>query len=149
MLLADSLCAYSELVTVAQDLLLPRIPNEIIVPINVLYSDTLTVRGCRAGALIETVTVRKLSNLEGMPVELTLQQQTTVHGSGSIRRDSLTIAGSVSTLGTVVFREGNRLPSHVTTRSDGLVTVQLGSKQSVFRQASTRELRRNPVAAPD
>ena len=144
-LLTDSLCTYSELVTIAQDLLVSRIPNEVTVPANISYSDTLTVRGCRAGATIETVSVRKLSSSEGIPVELALQQQSTIRGSGSIRRDSLIITGPVLTSGTVMFQEGNRLPSHVKTRSDGLITVQLGSKETVFRQVSTRELQRDSV----
>ena len=142
-LLTDSLCAYSEFVTIAQDLVLPKIPNEINLPTNGSYGDTLTIRGCRAGITIETVTVRKLRNSQRIPVELALQEQSIVQGSGLIRRDSLTVTGSVSTAGTVIFPAGDRLPLHVNSKSDGLITVRLGSKQNVFRQTSTLNLQRD------
>ena len=143
-LLADSLCAYSEFVTLAQDLLLPRIPNALTIPTNIRYADTLTIHGCRAGATVETVTTRELRSSERIPVEFALQRQSTIRGSGLIRRDSLTLTGSVSTLGTVVFDAGNRLPLYLKTKSEGLVTVHLGSNHSVFQQASVREVQRDP-----
>ena len=144
-LLTDSLCAYSEFVAIAQDLVLPKIPSEVNLPTNGSYSDTITVHGCRAGTTIKTVSVRTLKNSQRIPAELTLQERSIIQGSGLIRRDSLSITGSVSTAGTVIFPAGDRLPLHTNSKSDGLITVQLGSKQSVFRQTSTREVQRDSV----
>ena len=148
-LLPDSLCAYSQFVTIADDLLLPRIPSEFVMPTNVLYSDTVTVHGCQGGAVVETVSIRKLSNPEQTPTQLALQRQSIIRGAGSIRRDSLSITGSVSTMGTVTFQAGQRLPLNVRTRSDGMLTVQLGTQLSVFRQTSTRELSRDSTTPPN
>ncbi len=139
--LPDSLCAYSQFVRIAQELLLLELTHDISVPMKRSFTDTTTQRGCRAGMSIELTTIRELKNLGRSAGEIEIQQRTTVHGTGVLRRDSLAVSGSITSRGKASFTALNRLPSIVQTQSDGTITVQLGSTTTLFRQQSTQEIR--------
>ena len=137
---ADSLCAYSQFLMTARELLLPELGIELLTPTKHLYRDTVTHYACRAGIGLTLITTRELRDVGSHPPELLVQQQTAIQGRGSLRRDSLSINGSVMTRGTIFFTTVNRLPSSVQTTSEGIITVHLGSITTTFRQISTQQL---------
>lgn len=139
--LADSLCAYSQFITTARELLLPELAMQIESPGTKVYTDSVSQKACRGGVIIELTTIRELRDLSHEPPEFTLQQRTEIAGSGQLRRDSMTVSGSILTRGVATFATANRLPSLVQTESEGTITVRLGSLTTAFRQVSHQQIR--------
>lgn len=139
--LADSLCAYSQFVTTAQELLLPQLGFEAPSPMRRSLVDTTTQRSCRAGTNIEMTTIRELRDVGRNPGEIELRQKTGLHGLGLLRRDSVTVSGSIATRGRVQFATMHRLPTLIQSESEGTIIVRLGSARTHFRQHSTQETR--------
>ena len=146
--LGDSLCAYSQFITAARELLLPELLRQVEIPGREVYVDSITQKACRSGIAIELTTVRELRDLSRNPPEFAIQQRTNVAGSGQPQRDSITVSGSILTRGVAIFGNTNRLPSLVQTESEGTITVQLGSITTVFRQTSRQEIRLSGITAP-
>ncbi len=146
--LPDSLCAYQQFTAMARELLLPELGLQTQSPTRQVYRDTVTQHACRAGTRIELVTVRQLRDRGRNPAEFSLEQETEIRGAGMLRRDSITVSGSVATRGTVSFSIGNRLPSLIQTHSEGRITVNLGSTTTLFHQRSTQEIRLEGIEPP-
>jgi len=138
--LADSLCAYSQFITAARELLLPELPMQIENSETRVYTDSMTQRACRGGVIVELTTVRESRDLSREPPEFMLHQRTEIAGSGQMRRDSMTVSGSILTHGAATFTATNRLPSLVETQSEGTITVQLGNLTTAFRQTSHQQM---------
>jgi hypothetical protein len=147
--LADSLCAYSQFVTAARDLLLPALPPQVSIPLPEIRADTIVTVACRAGSRIQMTTLRELASLGADPLELALQGKSELAGVGMVRDDSVTISGTLTTRGKVSFTRGSRLPSLVQTESDGSITVRLRDSTTVFRQRSTQEIRQENFPSPN
>lgn len=145
--LADSLCAYGQLVTAARDLLLPQLPVEIGPQPLEIQSDSTRGMTCRAGARISLLVIRQLRDLGTEPAEFAFEGKTELIGTGMLGRDSVTVSGSISTSGSALFAGQSRLPSLVRTTSEGSITTKLGQLTIVFRQKSTQEVREH--AEPD
>jgi hypothetical protein len=139
--LPDSLCSYSQFTSIARELLLPELDLASSNSGRRVYTDTTSYRTCRAGTSIDITVIRELRETGRDPSEMEIQQHAELHGTGLLRRDSITISGSVTTRGKASFTGTNRLPALVQTRSDGTIMVRLGSVQTQFRQRSTQELR--------
>lgn len=146
--LADSLCAYSQFITVARELLLPELLVQIESPGRKVYIDSVTQNACRGGITVKLATIRELRDLSRDPPEFTIQQQTEISGTGQLRRDSIAVSGSISTRGAATFATANRLPSLVRTESEGTITVRLGNLTTVFRQTSHQEIRLDGLGTP-
>jgi hypothetical protein len=138
--LADSLCAYSQLVTAARDLLLPQLPLQISTRVPERWVDSATVVSCRAGTQIHMRMVRELTNLRTDPPTLTLQGTTDLAGSGALREGPVKVSGAIMTRGRISFTRGSRLPSLVETESEGSIIVQLKDSATVFRQKTTQQI---------
>ena len=136
--LPDSLCAYSQFITTARELLLPELGFEIPIPMRKNSADTAIQRACRAGTSIEMTTVRELRENRRNPTEVEVEQQTELHGAGVLRRDSVIVDGSISSRGRIFFSTNHRLPTLIQTESEGTITIQLGSNLTRFRQRSTQ-----------
>jgi hypothetical protein len=147
--LADSLCAYSQFVTVARQLVLPQIPARVMTELNRTPPDTLHITSCRAGVPIRIESTQEVRNLGGNPAQMAIDERATVQGSGTMQRDSITIDGSLRTQGTASFAEGSRLPSLVHTRSEGTIRVGLGDSTVTFKQSLTQQLRRRGAELPN
>lgn len=146
--LADSLCAYSQFITAARELLVPQLPHEFTTPLLETLTDSTRITACRAGTRIDMLLTRQLRDLRRQPLQLALQGRTELGGSGLLGRDSVTVSGVMSTDGTISFTGLSRLPSHVETRSEGSITVRLGSSTTKFRQRSTLQIREDQTARP-
>ena len=146
--LADSLCAYGHFATTARELLLPELGIELTTPTQEIYKDTVTQHSCRAGVALALATTRQVRDLNRSPTEFTVEQHTEIRGAGMLRRDSIIVTGSVTTRGAVQFGTGSRLLSLSRTRSEGTITVRLGSTITTFRQTSTQELKLEPFTPP-
>ena len=138
--LADSLCAYGQLLSTAREVLLPQLPIDGAFPARANTRDTAITMACRAGAYITSQTTRELTDLGRQPQEFTLRGQTELAGRGVLRNDSVAVGGSLRSQGTVFFREGLRLPHRVETVSTGRIQVRLGDSTTVFQQAITQVL---------
>jgi hypothetical protein len=146
--LADSLCAYSQFITAARELLLPELPVQIESPGTKVYTDSVSQKACRGGIIVDLTTIRQLRDLSREPPEFTLQQRTEIAGSGQLRRDSMTVSGSILTRGVARFATANRLPSFIQTESEGAITVRLGSLTTAFRQVSHQQIRLIGIGNP-
>jgi hypothetical protein len=138
--LADSLCAFGQLVSLARDLLLPQLPSRVLAPVHSVKTDTARIAACRAGSQLELLVTRQISSPGAEPPQVNLQGTTEVKGGGTLGRDSVRISGSVTTRGVASLTGGSRLPSFLQTQSEGFITVQLGDSTTVFRQTSTQHL---------
>ena len=138
--LPDSLCGYGQLAGVGREVLLPELAFDVELPTRKTFTDTTTYRSCRAGIAVDVTTTRELKHAGRSSGEMTLEQESTVHGVGVLRRDSIAVTGSVSTRGRVSFGTLNRLPTLLQSESHGKITVQLASTTTQFRQESTQEI---------
>ena len=143
--LADSLCAYGQLVSTTRELLLPQLPTDGVTA-RTNMRDTATTTVCRAGTRIASQTTRDLTELRRQPQEFALRGQTELAGKGVLRNDSIAVSGSLTSQGTVFFHEGLRLPRRVETQSTGSIQVRLGDSITVFRQTTTQMLQLRPVS---
>ena len=142
--LPDSLCPFGQFLGTARELVLPELPLGVETPLRRTYADTSIQHACRAGADIRIVTTRQLQDLRKVPLELDIQQRAELQGAGLLRRDSITVSGSVATRGTALFSVPNRLPTTVQTRSEGTITVTVGQVKTVFQQLSQQTLQLEP-----
>lgn len=142
--LPDSLCAYSQLLTAAFQLVLPQLPIDVSLPLPGLVADTITTTSCRAGTRIELRTRRQLQGSRQTALALTLEEQVELAGAGMLRRDSIVVSGLITTTGEVVFQSDSRLPQLIQTQSNGRITVRLADSTTVFDQHSTQRLERRP-----
>lgn len=142
--LPDSLCAYSQLLNAAFQLVLPQLPIEVSLPLSKPVADTITTTSCRAGARLQLRAHRQLHRSAQSPLALTLKEQVELAGTGMLRRDSIVISGLITTTGEVVFQPGSRLPQLVQTHSNGTITIRLADSTTVFEQRSTQQLERRP-----
>lgn len=142
--LPDSLCAYSQLLNAAFQLVLPQLPIEVSLPLSKPVADTITTTSCRAGARLQLHAHRQLHRSAQSPLALTLKEQVELAGTGMLRRDSILISGLITTTGEVVFQPGSRLPQLVQTHSNGTITIRLADSTTVFEQRSTQQLERRP-----
>jgi hypothetical protein len=147
--LADSLCAYSQFVTIARQLVLPRIPAYVTAEPARTLPDTLRIASCRAGVPISIESTQELRDLGGTPPQVGIDERATVRGSGMIQRDSITIDGSLKAQGSASFTAGSRLPSLVQTRSEGSIRIGLGDSTVTFKQSLTQQLRRRDGNLPN
>jgi hypothetical protein len=147
--LADSLCAYSQFVTVARHLVLPRLPVRLMTQPGRMPPDTMLVTSCRAGVPIRIESTQEVRNLGGSPLQMSIEERATVHGSGIIQRDSVTIDGSLRAQGTASFTGGSRLPSLVQTQSEGSIRIELGDSTVTFKQSLTQQLRQRNIESPN
>jgi len=138
--LPDSLCSYGQLASVGREVLLPELAFEAELPTRRTFTDTTTYRSCRAGIAVDVTTTRELKPVSRSTGEMALEQESTVQGLGVLRRDSITVTGSVSTRGRVSFERLNRLPTLLQSESHGRITVRLGSTTTHFRQHSTQAI---------
>jgi hypothetical protein len=138
--LPDSLCGYGHLGSIGRELLFPELSFEVEAPTRRTFTDNITQESCRAGITIGVTTTRELKNAGRTTGEMTIEQKSTIQGAGALRRDSLTISGSISTHGVASFATLNRLPTLIRTTSEGKITVQLGNTSTDFRQHSTEEI---------
>lgn len=132
--LPDSLCAYSQFVTLARQLILPQMPNDMATPNSA--ADTMTLSTCRAGTRIGVVAIQELSQDRSQPYQINLHERIDLAGVGMLGKDSVAISGSMRTDGTAEFDQKLRLPSAVKTNSQGSITVRLGNSVATFRQES-------------
>lgn len=142
--LPDSLCAYSQLLNAAFQLVLPQLPIEVSLPLSKPVADTITTTSCRAGARLQLRAHRQLHRSAQSALALTLKEQVELAGTGMLRRDSIVISGLITTTGEVVFQPGSRLPQLVQTHSNGTITIRLADSTTVFEQRSTQQLERRP-----
>jgi hypothetical protein len=147
--LADSLCAYSQFVTIARQLVLPRIPAYVMSERDRISPDTLRIASCRAGVPISIESTQEVRTLGGNPPEVAFDERATVQGSGVVQRDSITIDGSLRAQGTASFGSGSRLPSIVQTRSEGSIRISLRGSTVTFKQSLTQQIRRREAEAPN
>lgn len=140
--LPDSLCTYGSLTGVGHLILLPELTLDPEVSSRKTYTDTSREMSCRAGARVETTTIRRLRSSGKNPAEFAIEQAAEFQGSGVLRRDSIFVAGSTETRGTATFADNSRLPSIVATNSEGTITVQLGPVRTVFKQLVRQEIQR-------
>lgn len=146
--LADSLCAYSQFITAARELLLPELLLRVELPGRGLYVDSVSQKACRGGMTVNLTAIRELTDLSRNPPQFAILQRTELDGTGKVQRDSITMSGAISTRGYAIFATANRLPSLVQTESEGTITVQLGSITTVFRQTSRQEIQLSEVITP-
>ena len=138
--LPDSLCSYGYLMGTARLILLPQLGPGPDISLERAYSDTSRETTCRAGAQVESVVTTRLYRSTSQPIEFALEQSTTLHGAGLLRRDSVMVSGSVSTRGTAAFGSEGRLPVWILTNSEGTITVQIGPAKTGFRQITRQEI---------
>jgi hypothetical protein len=146
--LPDSLCTYGGFIGIAREVLVPELPLWIEGPSKRTYTDTATVTSCRAGAKLESLTTREVHDLGRDPPEFSIKGRTVLRGMGLLRRDSIVIGGSTSTRGSLIFEQGNRLPSILQSESEGMITITLGASRTVFRQTSTQAIHLEPSNRP-
>jgi hypothetical protein len=139
--LPDSLCAYGHFAMIARELLLPELRLQVQPSVRQTFTDSVTQNSCRAGITVGVTTVRELRNAGRSGGDLTMRQESHIQGAGMIRRDSIIVAGVSSSHGRVSFAALNRLPTLITSESEGTITVQLGSTVSRFQQRATQEIR--------
>ena len=142
--LPDSLCAYSQLLNAAFQLILPQLPAEVSLPLSKPVADTITTMSCRAGTRVQLRAHRQLHPSAQSPLALTLEEQVKLAGTGMLRRDSIVISGVITTTGEIVFQPGSRLPQLIQAYSKGTITIRLADSTTVFEQRSTQELERRP-----
>jgi hypothetical protein len=147
--LPDSLCAYSQFVTVARHLVLPRIPAQLMTEPDKMPPDTMHIAGCRAGIHISVESTQEVRNLSGSPLQVSIEERATVKGSGMMQQDSVMIEGSLRAQGTASFTVGSRLPSLVQSQSEGAIKVELADSTVTFRQRITQHLRQRIVNSPN
>ena len=134
--LADSLCAYGQILSTARELLAPQLAIDGALPRRASGRDTATTMVCRAGARISAYTTRDLSNSHRYPPEFASRGRTELAGTGELRNDSIAVTGSLTNQGSLTFVDGLRLPSKVQTHSTGRIQVRIGDSTTVFRQAT-------------
>jgi hypothetical protein len=144
--LADSLCAYGQLLSTARDLLTPQLQADGAFVAGADTRDTATTTVCRAGTRIMTHSTRDLTDRRRQLQQLTLRGRTELAGTGVLRNDSVAVSGSLTTQGTVFLQGGLRLPQRVETQSTGKIRVQVGDSATVFHQAATQLLERRPLS---
>jgi hypothetical protein len=137
--LADSLCAYGQLVSAAHEIALLPLPYGPLLGENGRWSDSSRFSTCRAGTSVETRAFHEVFYSPSQPNELALRAVATVLGSGIMRTDSVTVNGTVSSAGKALLEGENRLPTRLRTESQATITVRLGDSTTVFRQQSTQE----------
>lgn len=147
--LPDSLCAYSQFITAARELLLPEFSLQISLPLTRSPVDTTRMTSCRAGSRIKMVIVRQLKDLMRDPPELDLYERTQLQGAGVLGRDSVAVSGELITSGTLSFAGKSRLPSLLQSQSEGLITVRIGDSTTVFKQSSTQRIEQRQIPPPN
>ena len=139
--LPDSLCAYSQFVMAARQILLPPLPIQIRTPLSPqVWVDTASLVSCRAGSRIEMLVIQQISDLRTEPHQFALDERADLRGTGMLSRNAVTVSGSIRTRGSISFTGRSRLPSLVQTESKGSITVQLGNSTIVFQQSSTQHI---------
>jgi hypothetical protein len=141
-LLPDSLCAYGHLESAAQEILLLPLPSPALLGEANRWSDSSRSSTCRAGTTIETHRHHEITYLANQPNELSLRSTAIVQGAGLMRTDSLTVSGTVTTVGKATLNGDDRLPIRLQTQSHGTISIQLGDSTTTFQQESTQEWRR-------
>jgi hypothetical protein len=147
--LPDSLCAYSQFVTAARQVLLPPLPTQIKTPLSQVWVDTVSLVSCRAGSRIEMLVVQQISDLRREPREFALDERAELKGAGILSGNAVTISGSIRTRGSISFTGGSRLPSLVQTESEGAITAQVGDSTVVFRQTTTQHIEQQETRLPN
>jgi hypothetical protein len=141
-LLADSLCAYGQLVSAAHEIVLKPLPYLPLLRENASWSDSSRFSTCRAGTTVESRTLHEVIYSPSQPNELALRAIVTVEGSGIMQTDSVRVHGIVTSTGRGLLEGADRLPTMLRTESQGRITVELGDSVTVFHQQSTQEWRR-------
>lgn len=147
--LPDSLCAYSQFVTAARQVLLPPLPIQIKTPLPQVWVDTVSLISCRAGSRIEMLVIQQIRDLRREPQEFALDENVELRGVGMLSRNSVMVSGSIQTRGSVSFAGSSRLPSLIQTQSEGSITVQLGNSTLVFQQNSTQHIEQQNPRLPN
>lgn len=140
-LLPDSLCAHTYLIAMARELLLPALPAEVSVHGMQSWVDSVQIVTCPAGSRVNVMIIRQIQDLGTHPPEFSITGASMLDGTGMLRRDSLTVTGSVRSQGKAFMNEASRLPTLVQAHSEGRIFVRLGDSTSVFRQVSTHQIR--------
>jgi hypothetical protein len=139
--LADSLCAYGQVLSTARELLAPQLGIDGSLAQRTSTRDTATTVVCRAGARISAYTTRDLSSsrrsLPNSP-EFMIRGRTELAGTGALRSDSVAVTGSLTSQGTMTFLNGLRLPNKVETQSSGRIQVRIGDSTTVFQQTTNQ-----------
>lgn len=146
--LPDSLCAYGHLVATARLILLPELALSPQVASRKTYSDTSREVSCRAGTHIESLTTRQVRRSGTDSAALAIEQKSELSGTGFLRRDSVTVSGSLSARGAAFFLKDSRLASTILMDSEGTITVRLGEAKTIFRQVSNQEIRLRGSSIP-
>jgi hypothetical protein len=147
--LPDSLCAYSQFVTAARQVLLPLLPIQIRTPLPQVQVDTVSLVSCRAGSRIEMLVIQQIRDLRREPPEFALDEKIELRGAGMLSRNPVTVSGSIQTRGSISFASRFRLPSLIQTESEGSITVQLGDSTLVFQQNSTQHIEQQAPRLPN
>jgi hypothetical protein len=147
--LPDSLCAYSQFVTAARQVLLPPLPAQVKTPLSRVWVDTVSLVSCRAGTRIEMLVVQQISDLRREPREFALDERAELKGAGMLSRNAVTVSGSIRTRGSISFTGGSRLPSLVQTESEGSITAQVGDSTMVFQQTTTQYIEQQEARLPN
>jgi hypothetical protein len=147
--LPDSLCAYSQFVTAARQVLLPLLPTRIKTPLSQVWVDTVSLVSCRAGSRIEMLVVQQISDLRREPREFALDERAELKGAGMLSINAVTVSGSIRTHGSISFTGGSRLPSLLRTESEGSITAQVGDSTMVFQQTTTQYIEQQETRLPN
>jgi hypothetical protein len=143
--LPDSLCGYSQFVTAAHKVLLLQLPTHVTTSPTQAWRDTIVVPSCRAGTRIEMQIARELKHVQSDPLTLALEETAELNGGGMLQRDSVTISGSITTHGRLLFADQSRLPAVIETQSEGSITVRLAGSTTIFRQNSAQRIEREDL----
>jgi hypothetical protein len=148
--LADSLCEYSQFVTLARQLVLPQLPAQVATAkTGRTPPDIMHITSCRAGVPIRIESTQEVRNLGGIPPQVRIDEKATLQGAGILQRDSITIDGFLTAEGTASFASGSRLPSIVQSSSEGSIRIGLGDSTVTFKQSLTQQLRRRATEVPN
>jgi hypothetical protein len=141
--LADSLCAYGQVLSTARELLAPQLALGGSLLQRASTRDTATTVVCRGGARVSAYTTRDLSNSRRNlpnPLEFMIRGRTELVGTGVLRNDSVAVTGSLTSQGSMTFLNGLRLPQKVQTQSTGRIQVRIGDSTTVFQQTTDQSV---------
>lgn len=144
-LLADSLCAYGQLVSAAREAALLALPLTVPLRDDARWTDSSRFSTCRAGVVVETHTSQEITYSRKVPNELALRTTAVVWGAGVMRADSAIVSGAVTSSGRAILEGENRLPAMLDSESRGTIAVRLRDSTTLFHQESTQQWRRRPL----
>jgi hypothetical protein len=120
------------------------LPPVVQLPATTIYADTSSTASCISDVILHNRAIRQVETSGSTLPEFRITQQTETTGAGIVRRDSVSVSGSVSSRGTASFHTTTRLPTSIDLTSEGRITVTLGVAHTTFLQTSSLTIRQIP-----